>query len=304
MTFTKQVLKKEKETVSPYAAITSNVEYVTPEDAQKLLSQNTNNRSLNAGVVRYYQKEIENGNWDVNGESIKVAEDGTLLDGQHRLEAISRSGTGVHTFVVRGLQKDVFTTIDAGKTRNHGDYLKIAGHDGNTSLLAAAGRISMFFGNDGVFRVAGPTSKDKGAKRTGNKVSPEDMVVYVEKHPGLSESVKKISNSFGKIVPVSIAAGCHYVFSIIDMEKADDFFNALCTGEGLKFGNPILALRNRLIAHRGDGRAGEGHRRMLVYYIVRAWNAYVAGEELKEIKYQTDYEIRISNFKESVLTNW
>jgi hypothetical protein len=289
--------KKPSEVTVP---LSSKVETVTPTMAREMLSKNTNNRNMKSGIVKYYQAEIENGNWDVNGESIKIATDGTLLDGQHRLEAISRSGVAVDTFVVRGLNKDVFTTIDAGKSRNHGDYLKIAGHDGNTTTLAAAGRISMFFGEDGVFRVGGHGT----AGKQGNRVSPEDMVVYVEKHPGLAESIAKIQKSVGKILPTSIAIGCHYIFSIIDMEKADDFFHLLCTGESLKVGNPVLALRNRLISLRGDGRAGEGHRRMLVYYVVHAWNAYMSGRELKEVKYQTDYEIKIDGFKDSVLSNW
>ncbi len=283
---------------SQYKDITSSIEFITPQAAREILSKNTNNRPLRPGIVRYYQNMMEHGQWDVNGESIKIAADGTLLDGQHRLEAISRGNHGIDTFVVRGLPNDTFTTIDNGKTRSHGDYLKIAGYEGNATTLAAAARIAMFFNREGVFRVGG----DRSSGKQGNKVSPDDIVCYVEKHKGLVESVEKISSS--KLLPQSIAIGCHYIFSILDMEKADDFFQKLQNGEGLKSGNPILALRNRLISLRGDGRAGEGHRRMLVYYVVHAWNAFMKDREIKEIKYQTDYEIKIDGFKESVLSNW
>lgn len=282
--------------LSAYKNITSSIEFITPEIARELLSMNNNNRPMRKGIVKFYMSEIVRGHWQVNGESIKIASDGTILDGQHRLEAISLTGIGMHTFIVRGLDRNVFTTIDNGKARNHADYLSISGVEGNTTTLAAAARISMYFNNDGVF-------KTKGANGT-NKVSPEDIVIYVEKHSGLQESLGKIQNRIGKIIPQSIAVGCHYIFSIIDMEKTDQFFNSLCTGEGLKLGSPILALRNRLISLRGDGRAGEGHRRMLVYYVVHAWNSFMKDRELKEIKYQTDYEIKIDNFKENVLSNW
>ncbi len=295
----KMTITKAKSAVSSIA-ISSKIEFITPEEARKILSKNTNNRPLKIGTIRYYKQLIERGLWELNGESIKIAKDGTLLDGQHRLEAISQSNVGVQTFVIRGLEKDVFTSIDAGKSRNHGDYLSIAGHSGNVKVLAAAARIAMFFGNDGNFKVHG--TKAQGKQR--NKVSPYDIVIYVEKHKGLIESCDKVTSKMSNIVPTSIAVGCHYVFSMINVEKAEEFFHQLSTGEKLKLGSPVLALRNRLISLRGDGRAGEGHRRMLVYYLVHAWNAFMAGRELKEIKYKTDYEIKIDKFKEHVLSNW
>lgn len=277
---------------SPYAGITSQIEYITPQIARDLLAKNTNNRSMNPSTVKYYEKQILNGQWDVNGESIKIAVDGTLLDGQHRLEAISRSNSGIDTFVTRGLPKHVFTTIDNGKSRSHGDYLKIDGIEGNHGLIAAAARISILFKKSGeVVAVRG-------------KLSPEDIVCYVDKHKGLLESVSKLQQKMGKILPSSIAIGCHYVFSIIDMEKADEFFHLLATGEGLFEGSPILTFRNRLLQMRGDGRAGEGHRRMLMYYVVHAFNAYLDGRELRNIPYKTEFQIFLKQFNESCLSNW
>lgn len=297
------MLTNKKTNADAYSNITSKLETVTPEIARSMLAKNTSNRAMRKGIVQYYEREIKNGKWDVNGESIKIAFDGTLLDGQHRLEAISRSGCPIETFVVRGLPRDTFVTIDAGKSRDHGDYLKIAGYEGHTKTLAAAARISMFFGNEGIFRVHGDQSGGM-AKVSGNRVSPEDIVTYVEKHPGLLESSSKLQKRLGKILPPAIAIGLHYIFSLLDMEKADDFFETLATGENLKVGNPVLALRNRLISLRGDGRAGEGHRRMLVYYVVRAWNAFTAEEKLENINYKTEYEIKVNGFKDSVLNNW
>lgn len=284
--------KKPVEVKNNYSSVSAQIEFVTPELAREILSKNVNNRNIKQSIVKYYQKEIERGNWDMNGESIKIAVDGTLLDGQHRLEAISRSCVGVHTFVVRGLAKETFTTIDAGKSRNHGDYLKIAGYEGNHTLLAAAARISMGFQKSGEYVMA------------RGKISPEDIVCYVEKHPGLMESMSKFQQKMGKIIPNSIVIGCHYAFSMIDMDKADEFFSLLGSGEGLFEGNPVLTLRNRLLTMRGDGRAGEGHRRMLMYYVVHAFNAFMDGKKLGTIPYKTEFDIFLKRFEESVLTNW
>lgn len=282
-----------------YAGISSEIETITPETAREMLAKNTNNRAMNNRTVRYYEMQMKNGQWDLNGEAIIIANDGTLLDGQHRLEAVSRSGVTIDSVVTRGVQRNVFTTIDNGKSRGHADCLTIAGYEHDTKTLAASARVSMFFGNDGIFRVHGA-----GGKKVANRVSPEDIVLYVDKHPGLQDSQKKLLKKVMKLIPPAIAIGCHYAFSMLDGEKADYFFDRLCTGSDLSEGNPILALRNRLISQRGDGRAGEGHRRMLTYYVVHAWNAYMAERQLKEIKYQPSYEIKIDNFAEHVLSNW
>lgn len=284
---------KTRTKINNYTGIVSAIEFVTPQMAREILSRNTNNRTLKNSLVKFYQREMDNGLWDVNGESIKIAADGTLLDGQHRLEAISRRNKGIDTYVIRGLPKEVFTTIDAGKARTHGDYLKIAGYEGNHCMIAAAARISMLFKRTGEV-----TTSNSG------RLSPEEIVRFVEKNPGLLESYGKLQQKLNKILPNSIAIGCHYVFSIINMEKADEFFHLLNTGENLKDGNPVLALRNRLLAHRGDNRAGEGHRRMLLYCTVHAFNAFMDGRELRHLPYKTEYDVFLKRFEESVMPNW
>lgn len=284
---------------TPMSKDTGLKELITPDLARKILSTNINNRNLNSGTVSYYMDQIRRGNWLMNGETIKISwavdgyPDGILLDGQHRLEAISRTGIAVETYIVRGLDPACFTTIDAGKIRSHADYLKIAGHGGNLQTLAAAARIAMSFDAEGVY----------GTVST-KKLSPEDVVCYVDKHPGLEESCTIIMQKIGRIMPASIAIGCHYLFSLIDPDRATEFFQYLTVGEGLKEGNPILTLRNRLISLRGDHRAGTSHRRMLCYYLVHTWNAYTSGRDFKNLPYKSEFEIRVEGFKDSVLSNW
>ena len=101
------------------------VETITPGEARQILEGNENNRRLNMATVDYYRRQIENGVWQINGESIKLDDRGYLLDGQHRLLAIVKANKPVTTLVVRGLSSEAFKTIDAGKSRSMSDYLKI-----------------------------------------------------------------------------------------------------------------------------------------------------------------------------------
>ena len=52
---------------------------VTPALAEEWLSANDHNRSINVRVVDAYARDMLSGNWALNGEAVKIAEDGTLL---------------------------------------------------------------------------------------------------------------------------------------------------------------------------------------------------------------------------------
>lgn len=47
--------------------------------------------------------EMQDGKWKLNGKTICFDRTGRLLNGQHRLSAVVRSGVSLTTVVVRGL---------------------------------------------------------------------------------------------------------------------------------------------------------------------------------------------------------
>jgi len=102
-------------------------ETVTPELAAKYLVMNTANRPLNARRVAAIINAIARGEWVENGDSIRFSKTGVLLDGQHRLEAIRKTGLSQPCIIVSELDDDVFTTIDTGKSRNGSDVFAISG---------------------------------------------------------------------------------------------------------------------------------------------------------------------------------
>ena len=80
--------------LSPIAALPSpgEVVMVTPELAAEWLTHNTHNRGLKPIAIKRFAEDMTTGDWQWNGESIRFAADGTLLDGQNRLHAIVDSG--------------------------------------------------------------------------------------------------------------------------------------------------------------------------------------------------------------------
>lgn len=57
---------------------------LTPDMARLLLAANHENRVINKRAIQTYVDDIKSGRWALNGESIKVATDGSLNDGQQR----------------------------------------------------------------------------------------------------------------------------------------------------------------------------------------------------------------------------
>ena len=77
------------------------VEKITPELAKKYLANNKINRGLNKNSVAKYATSMQEGRWKLNGEPIQFNCDGTLINGQHRLQACVRADTSFDTLVAR-----------------------------------------------------------------------------------------------------------------------------------------------------------------------------------------------------------
>ena len=87
---------------------TQQIERITPVMADEYLKLNTRNRRISKATVAFLVNEIRCGNWAFNGMPIIFADSGVLLDGQHRLLAISQTGSSKRFSVVRGVNDSAF----------------------------------------------------------------------------------------------------------------------------------------------------------------------------------------------------
>lgn len=102
----------------------SDIMMVTPEMAAEWLKSNTKNRSLSQATVNYYAAEMKAGRWELNGETIKFYENGTLKDGQHRLSAVVKAGVPVKMEVRFGVPNDSII-CDRQRKRSVADMINI-----------------------------------------------------------------------------------------------------------------------------------------------------------------------------------
>ncbi|RLV49008.1 hypothetical protein D9V37_10515 [Nocardioides mangrovicus] len=218
---------------------------------------------MRKNVVDAYARDMIAGSWRLNGETIKIATDGTLLDGQHRCQAVVAAETTVPMIVVRGLPAAVMATVDAGAKRTYADALKLQGEE-NTSVLAAVTRRAILW--DRGFRV-----------KTGSVYpTPLEMNAFLETHPSLRTSAEVATGLSSKsLLPASIVGLCHWLFSAIDSDAASWFLARVTDGDSLTADDPIALLRDRIVRLRvGGHRLNETEA---VALTIVAWNVYRTG---------------------------
>lgn len=96
-------------------------ELITPETAERMLRRNYLNRRVNARAVDRYAARMKAGQWRESNDAICFDNRGNLINGQHRLMAVVKSGVSIRCDVKTGLDPECVYTIDTARTRSTGD---------------------------------------------------------------------------------------------------------------------------------------------------------------------------------------
>jgi hypothetical protein len=83
------------------------------------------NRKLNHKRIKAYAKDISNGHWTMSPSPISFSVDGTLIDGQHRLNAVLAANVPVNMMIAYDVPAE--SVIDRGLPRDSGSALYIRG---------------------------------------------------------------------------------------------------------------------------------------------------------------------------------
>lgn len=242
---------------------------VTPDMAARWLGRNTRNRVIRQVVVDRYARDMSSGMWRLDGNPIRFAPDGTLLDGQHRLAAVIKSGITITTAVAQGISADAQAVMDSGRARTSGDMFAIDGEK-HAHILAAAARLGLMV-------------EAHDFSSSGGKYSHDEIARFVADNPDLRFSCDLAQKVARKVecAPSMIAYTC-MILGRIDRFAAANFWVAAAEKVGLAAGDPVLALTDRFAEAR---RRGEKLRRdAYLSAIYRAWNYRRAGKPMRLLK--------------------
>lgn len=246
-----------------------------PKDAEELLSKNKHNRKIRTGNLEKIERDLAAGRWDFNGESIKISADNIIIDGQHRLIALSRvedPNFRIRTILVTGLPFDSRRTVDTGARRNVAETLSMDGHiaTGEANSIVAALRFYLYWERYG--------TSDLNKSSVFSDVEIYDWVSEnKEKAEVVQAGLKIKTKAFG--APRRIILACLLKFHEIDPDDATYFFEALSDGFDLTETSPIYHLREKMLTERR-----RTYDKAWLWMIIRCWNAYRKGEPIRLLK--------------------
>jgi len=239
---------------------------ITPEIAAKMLESNTANRPLTEVHVVSLVKEMKGGRWKINGDMIRISVANVIIDGQHRLHAVVRSGITIQSWVMEGLPDDVFDTIDVGKRRSSGDTLGCRGEKNAHRLAAALIMIDKYM---------------TGRVEKSVQYSNTEVEGLLAKYPEVRTSLMTTMNGKGLLLP-SVLDCCHYLFSKKDPVMTEVFMEKIFKGVGLEEGDPWYVLRERLLTNSiANAKLSKA---LMMALCIKAWNAARQGKRITKLQ--------------------
>jgi len=258
---------------------------VSPELAKEWLKKNRANfRRLMQRTMEGYATDMLAGRWMRNpADAICFGMDGTLLNGQHRLAAVAKSGVTITFLVAFGVDPAAMDVMDGGKRRTAADTLRRSAVFSDPASAQASARWLLSVREVGLpgacTRFGGGAISFTNARvvecALAHRLEIEFAIVYcatkgswLARRPSLRALRLIASRSF--------------------RDEAEEFSSGLANGDGLVSGSPILLLRERLTNERS--RYVGGNRKATVDSAVeygltfRAWNAYLNGERMAKLQ--------------------
>lgn len=251
--------------------VSARVEAIGPPEAEEIMRGNVNNfRNINRMKRSQYDTDMKAGNWHLNGETIKIAEDGTVLDGQHRLAAVISSGCIINVLVVRGITSDA-SMIDRGQPRSVAQWLR---HQGvkNSNNIAAISRLIVCY-RLGIWHREGLVHEE---------LTDLAVIRFVNENQERLQKCNAFAARTQGVITTSVVSALFFVATEgretpEDSELAVWFRDRLATGTDMTSTDPVYHLRARMQAQTERSRLSPHYKRA---YLTHAWNKTVCGETL------------------------
>lgn len=250
---------------------------VTPTLAEDWLKKNKNNRDFSEFHVKKLASQMRDGKWQDNGETIKFAIGGELLDGQHRLLAVVRSRSTQRMLIVRGLARDTFATIDVGRKRSSADAMKVA-HIPEHKRVAVALPFLLAY--------------DRRVQTEMRvRMTPIEALEFLRVYPDLPNILGELGSKRCPLVPRYVFDALYYIFHRSDAILAHEYMTALREGINIEACNAWRIVRERLIreASKPPG-TGKLDDKNLAALIIKGWNHARGGTDAQRISWKPDQE--------------
>lgn len=246
---------------------------ITPEDAMAMLEMNSSNRPLNHQHVNRISRQITEGKWRYNGDTIKIAKSNDILDGQHRLWAIIEAKQAVETIVVRGIEADAFATIDTlRKPRSGSDVLALLGAVRQRSTISVALQWLTRWQRKCLESYRAPQ----------NRIENSDIERAYHDNPGIVRAAEAAQRLRGLSNP-GILAFFYFVLTNRNPDLAERMISTLENPAGVGINDPFFRLRAYFTSDKKNDRKDP---LITIVYMIKAANAAYENKEIKALNWR------------------
>lgn len=238
---------------------------VTPELATQWLESRARNRSISDSTVNRYAADMKAGTWRLTHQGIAFDADGVLVDGEHRLWAVTRSGVAVRMMVTRGLCAEDREAFDQGRSRSVADALHLAGADDVPRAAVSWFRVLANLQNPSRHNI-----QVSAAYVRAQTERYRDTVAWMATHGPRKRPLNR----------VAVVAAMVYAHAVKPRE-VEAFVTRYLKGTELVEGEPVLTLRRYVMERLTGTRESE---RETALKSLRALAAHVQGETLPTLR--------------------
>lgn len=269
---------------------------ITPAKAMEYLQHAfENQRALRPATVARYAQIMRRGTWDADGllRLCMVEDQEYLIDGQHRLAAVVKSGIPQMFLIQRQTVPDIetaariYTLIDKGLARTIADDLRALGVADTFQLTHTQANAL----------AAGVALISSGFRKTDQKVlHPDDRMRMMEEYLPAYHKYLRVTSGAERIIrrrlerSATVAVGIvTFRYSILEYSTVPDFWSGVAFDDGVPANDPRKYCNRHLmlVGMTGGGASSDRfikHKTSAVSAreIASYFNAYVEQREVKQ----------------------
>lgn len=260
---------------------------VGPNEAKKLLEHmDPENRALRFTHIARLAEKMKEGLWAANGEVIKIDKYGMVVDGQHRLLAIIRSGVTVELDICYGLESDAVYTMDEGAPRQLRD--KISREFPDLKAKKIHREVAEIYTKVIDYDATDAEGYKAWGRRNRGAWNYPEVFAWIRANQSTLESIIarcKTEEGKGFMRPLSAMGALYFVCKRVDSKKADAFFETMIEATSYPKGkeDPAYWCRKEieaLHARRNKEKGSDLARWPYMTVVCKAFNAWLRGERI------------------------
>jgi len=257
------------------AEITTSIEVIDSDTASKWLGCNTENyRKPNDRHVNNLCRDIVNDQFSFTNASIAFDAGGNLVDGQHRLLAVVKSGQPIVSLVVRNMPNGSAAnpSIDSGKNRSCAVHLQNHGIQYATEVASVIRCLAAFH---------------RGVKER-TTITNVELALIASKHDDIAESVVQC-RSVKNVATVKILGSWFWIAKQENEVLASHCLDVLKGDVSESTLHPFNKLREVCLKDRASSKKMPPS--VILNYFFSAWIKTLRGEQVKVLRPSTELKV-------------